>query len=138
MVEVAPASYWPDMEAVIPAVFAAKKGLSPMAGAQAGVNTSALFIYRFRNVVPKRMEAMKAAVTMGLQTVCWSHRGLGGPAPGGLSGYRTCDIRHEWPLQGCYSCCRRVKCARREACWSIHFRSRHAGIHYQEKYKERR
>ena len=93
--EVAPKSYWLDMEALIPVVSAAMKGLSPTAGTQAAVNTSALFTHRFRNVVPKRTEAMKAAIIMGLRTVCWSHRGFVGPVPGGLSGYRTSDIPYE-------------------------------------------
>ncbi|PUU80506.1 GHMP kinase [Tuber borchii] len=61
-VEVAPASHWPEMKAVILVVSAAKKGVSSTAGMQATVNTSALFTYRFRNVVPKTMEAMKAAI----------------------------------------------------------------------------
>ncbi|PWW78162.1 Diphosphomevalonate decarboxylase [Tuber magnatum] len=61
-VEVAPASHWPELKAAILVVSAAKKGVSSTAGMQATVNTSALFAHRARDVVPKRMEAMRAAI----------------------------------------------------------------------------
>jgi diphosphomevalonate decarboxylase len=61
-VEVAPASHWPEMKAAILVVSAAKKSVSSTAGMQATVNTSALFTHRACDVVPKRMEAMKAAI----------------------------------------------------------------------------
>lgn len=61
-VEIAPASHWPEMRAAILVVSAAKKDVSSTAGMQATVKTSALFSHRAANVVPQRMEAMKAAI----------------------------------------------------------------------------
>ncbi|KAL7272979.1 diphosphomevalonate decarboxylase [Rhizina undulata] len=61
-VEVAPASHWPSMRAVILVVSAAKKGVSSTSGMQATVATSTLFGHRAKNVVPERMAAMKRAI----------------------------------------------------------------------------
>lgn len=61
-IQVAPASHWPTMRAAILVVSAEKKGVSSTSGMQATVATSDLFEHRARNVVPKRMEAMKMAI----------------------------------------------------------------------------
>lgn len=60
--EVAPASHWPDMRAIILVVSAEKKGVSSTTGMQATVNTSALFPIRVNTVVPKRMKEMEDAI----------------------------------------------------------------------------
>ncbi|KAK4549759.1 hypothetical protein LTR36_005060 [Oleoguttula mirabilis] len=60
--EVAPASHWPDMRAVILVASAEKKDVSSTAGMQQTVATSALFQHRAENVVPQRIKAMEAAV----------------------------------------------------------------------------
>jgi len=62
-VEIAPASHWPSMRAVILVVSDAKKGVSSTAGMQATVATSQLFPHRANTVVPQRMEQMVAAIT---------------------------------------------------------------------------
>lgn len=61
-VQVAPAAHWPTMRAAILVVSAAKKGVSSTAGMQATVSTSALFPHRATTVVPRRMDAMRAAI----------------------------------------------------------------------------
>lgn len=61
-VQIAPASHWPTMRAVILVVSAAKKGVSSTSGMQATVATSELFPHRANVVVPRRMEAMKTAI----------------------------------------------------------------------------
>ncbi|KAK5127587.1 hypothetical protein LTR85_006927 [Meristemomyces frigidus] len=60
--EVAPASHWPEMRAVILVASAEKKDVSSTAGMQQTVATSALFKHRAENVVPGRMKAMEAAI----------------------------------------------------------------------------
>ncbi|KAF2155694.1 MVD1, mevalonate pyrophosphate decarboxylase [Myriangium duriaei CBS 260.36] len=61
-VEVAPASHWPDMKAVILVASADKKDVSSTSGMQATVKTSSLFKERVEIVVPQRMSKMRAAV----------------------------------------------------------------------------
>lgn len=61
-VEVAPASHWPTMRALILVVSAEKKGVSSTSGMQITVATSELSKHRFAVVVPKHMEAMTKAV----------------------------------------------------------------------------
>ncbi|KAK5130483.1 hypothetical protein LTR08_002005 [Meristemomyces frigidus] len=60
--EVAPASHWPDMRALILVASAEKKGVSSTAGMQQTVATSALFQRRVEVIVPERMAAMEKAV----------------------------------------------------------------------------
>jgi len=60
--EVAAASHWPDMRALILVASAEKKDVSSTAGMQQTVATSALFEQRAQHVVPKRMKAMEKAV----------------------------------------------------------------------------
>jgi len=61
-VQVAPASHWPEMRALILVASAAKKGVSSTSGMQQTVATSDLFKERITNVVPKHMDAMEAAI----------------------------------------------------------------------------
>ena len=61
-VQVAPASHWPEMRALILVASAAKKDVSSTAGMQTTVKTSTLFPTRANNVVPKRMKEMEAAI----------------------------------------------------------------------------
>ena len=61
-VEVAPASYWPNMRAVILVASAEKKDVSSTAGMQATVHTSTLFKERVENTVPQRMKEMRQAI----------------------------------------------------------------------------
>ncbi|KAI0901067.1 Diphosphomevalonate decarboxylase [Annulohypoxylon nitens] len=61
-VEVAPASHWPNMRALILVVSAAKKGVSSTSGMQQTVSTSDLFQRRISHVVPAHMEKMEAAI----------------------------------------------------------------------------
>ncbi|KAF2223330.1 diphosphomevalonate decarboxylase [Elsinoe ampelina] len=61
-VEVAPASHWPGMRAVILVASAEKKDVSSTAGMQATVKTSSLFKQRVETVVPARMKEMEKAV----------------------------------------------------------------------------
>lgn len=61
-VEVAPASHWPEMRAIILVASAEKKSVSSTAGMQTTVATSGLFPQRVAVVVPKHMEEMKKAV----------------------------------------------------------------------------
>lgn len=60
--EVAPASHWPDMRAIILVASAEKKDVSSSAGMQQTVASSALFKHRAEEVVPKRMIAMEKAI----------------------------------------------------------------------------
>ncbi|OCK81451.1 diphosphomevalonate decarboxylase [Lepidopterella palustris CBS 459.81] len=60
--EVAPASHWPNMRAVILVVSAAKKGVSSTTGMQTTVATSSLFPARANETVPKRMKEMENAI----------------------------------------------------------------------------
>ncbi|BGP17324.1 hypothetical protein JCM10213_009071 [Rhodosporidiobolus nylandii] len=61
-VEVAPASHWPDMHALILVVSDKKKGTPSTAGMQRTVATSALLQHRIKHVVPARMERISAAI----------------------------------------------------------------------------
>ncbi|KAN0108129.1 Diphosphomevalonate decarboxylase [Hyaloscypha variabilis] len=61
-VEVAPASHWPTMRALILVVSAEKKGVSSTSGMQITVATSELFQRRAEVVVPKHMELMTKAI----------------------------------------------------------------------------
>ena len=61
-VQVAEASHWPEMRALILVVSAAKKGVSSTSGMQQTVATSGLFKERIATVVPKHMEAMEKAI----------------------------------------------------------------------------
>ncbi|KAI4932436.1 hypothetical protein J4E85_002834 [Alternaria conjuncta] len=60
--QVAPASHWPNMRAVILVVSAAKKGVSSTSGMQITVATSSLFQSRATETVPKRMKEMQKAI----------------------------------------------------------------------------
>jgi diphosphomevalonate decarboxylase len=60
--EVAPASHWPDMRALILVVSDAKKDVPSTEGMQATVATSTLFPMRAESVVPARMSAMETAI----------------------------------------------------------------------------
>jgi diphosphomevalonate decarboxylase len=61
-VEVAPASHWPTMRALILVVSAEKKGVSSTSGMQITVATSELFQRRAEIVVPKHMVEMEEAI----------------------------------------------------------------------------
>ncbi|KAI1337580.1 diphosphomevalonate decarboxylase [Xylariaceae sp. FL0016] len=61
-VQVAPASHWPEMRALVLVVSAAKKGVSSTSGMQQTVATSDLFQGRVSTVVPKHMDQMEAAI----------------------------------------------------------------------------
>lgn len=60
--EVAPASHWPEMRAVILVASDKKKDVSSTAGMQQTVASSTLFQHRIADVVPKRMKAMEKAI----------------------------------------------------------------------------
>ncbi|GAB7361423.1 hypothetical protein MBLNU230_g1479t1 [Neophaeotheca triangularis] len=60
--QVAPASHWPEMRALILVASDKKKDISSTTGMQATVATSALFQTRAQHVVPQRMQAMTDAV----------------------------------------------------------------------------
>ena len=60
--EVAPASHWPDMRALILVVSDARKDVPSTEGMQATVATSALFPTRAASVVPERMAAIEKAI----------------------------------------------------------------------------
>ncbi|KAF2662302.1 Diphosphomevalonate decarboxylase [Lophiostoma macrostomum CBS 122681] len=60
--QVAPASYWPSMRALILVVSAAKKGVSSTTGMQTTVATSSLFPSRASETVPRRMAEMQKAI----------------------------------------------------------------------------
>lgn len=61
-VEVAPASHWPTMRALVLIASDKKKSVSSTAGMQDTVRTSELFKRRVEVVVPRHMELMKKAV----------------------------------------------------------------------------
>ncbi|KAI9815026.1 MAG: diphosphomevalonate decarboxylase [Pycnora praestabilis] len=61
-VQVAPASHWPSMRALVLVVSAAKKGVSSTSGMQTTVKTSTLFPKRATEVVPARMKEMEKAI----------------------------------------------------------------------------
>jgi diphosphomevalonate decarboxylase len=60
--QVAPASHWPNMRAIILVVSAAKKGVSSTTGMQTTVATSSLFQSRATETVPRRMKEMQDAI----------------------------------------------------------------------------
>jgi len=60
--QVAPASHWPNMRALILVVSAAKKGVSSTTGMQTTVATSSLFPDRANETVPRRMKEMIQAI----------------------------------------------------------------------------
>lgn len=60
--QVAPASAWPEMRAVVLVVSAAKKGVSSTSGMQQTVATSGLFQQRIAKVVPDNMARMEKAI----------------------------------------------------------------------------
>ncbi|CAI7666775.1 hypothetical protein PCG10_001796 [Penicillium crustosum] len=60
--EVAPASHWPEMRAIVLVVSAEKKDVPSTEGMQTTVATSALFAERAQNVVPGRMAAIETAI----------------------------------------------------------------------------
>ena len=60
--EVAPASQWPEMRALILVVSAEKKGIPSTAGMQTTVQTSTLAPARFESVVPRRMGEIEDAI----------------------------------------------------------------------------
>ncbi|KAJ5569911.1 Diphosphomevalonate decarboxylase [Penicillium hispanicum] len=60
--EVAPASHWPEMRALVLVVSAEKKDVPSTEGMQTTVNTSELFATRAQSVVPERMAAIEAAI----------------------------------------------------------------------------
>lgn len=60
--EIAPASHWPDMKALILVVSAEKKDVPSTTGMQTTVNTSPLFATRAEQIVPQRMIAMEDAI----------------------------------------------------------------------------
>ena len=60
--EVAPASHWPEMRALVLVVSAEKKDVPSTEGMQTTVATSALFAERAQNVVPGRMAAIETAI----------------------------------------------------------------------------
>ncbi|KAH6657606.1 GHMP kinase [Truncatella angustata] len=61
-VEVAPASHWPNMRALILVVSATKKGVSSTSGMQQTVATSGLFKHRIAQVVPEHMDRMERSI----------------------------------------------------------------------------
>ncbi|KAL4889008.1 GHMP kinase [Aspergillus ambiguus] len=60
--EVAPASHWPEMRAIILVVSAEKKDVPSTEGMQTTVATSNLFATRASSVVPERMSAIETAI----------------------------------------------------------------------------
>ncbi|KAL1838510.1 hypothetical protein VTJ49DRAFT_2617 [Mycothermus thermophilus] len=60
--QVAEASHWPEMRALILVASAAKKGVSSTSGMQQTVATSGLFAERVSCVVPQHMEGMERAI----------------------------------------------------------------------------
>ncbi|OAA56135.1 diphosphomevalonate decarboxylase [Niveomyces insectorum RCEF 264] len=60
--QVAPASAWPAMRALILVVSAAKKGVSSTSGMQQTVATSGLFQQRVTTIVPNNMATMEKAI----------------------------------------------------------------------------
>ncbi|KAJ2895716.1 diphosphomevalonate decarboxylase-like protein [Zalerion maritima] len=61
-VQLAEASHWPEMRALILIVSTAKKGVSSTSGMQQTVATSGLFKERISAVVPSHMDAMEEAI----------------------------------------------------------------------------
>lgn len=61
-VEVAPASHWPEIRAVIIVASAKQKKVSSTAGMQTTVATSELFEVRAKKIVPRRMKEMEKAI----------------------------------------------------------------------------
>ncbi|KAF8916544.1 diphosphomevalonate decarboxylase, partial [Dissophora ornata] len=61
-VQIAPETHWPDLQALICVVSDEKKGTSSTEGMQLTVKTSPLLQHRIKEVVPKRMEDMIAAI----------------------------------------------------------------------------
>ena len=60
--EVAPASHWPEMRALILVVSADKKGVPSTAGMQTTVETSTLAPERCQTIVPQRMKEIEKAI----------------------------------------------------------------------------
>jgi diphosphomevalonate decarboxylase len=60
--EVAPASHWPDLRALILVVSAEKKGVPSTAGMQTTVETSTLSPARFTDIVPRRLKEIEKAI----------------------------------------------------------------------------
>ena len=60
--EVAPASHWPEMRAIILVVSADKKDVPSTEGMQTTVATSSLFAARTSSIVPERMSAIESAI----------------------------------------------------------------------------
>ena len=60
--EIAPASHWPEMRAIILVVNADKKDVPSTEGMQTTVATSSLFAARASTIVPERMAAMESAI----------------------------------------------------------------------------
>ena len=60
--EVAPASHWPEMRALILVVSDAKKDVGSTEGMQTTVKTSTLFAERIRLIVPSRMNDIETSV----------------------------------------------------------------------------
>lgn len=60
--QVAPASHWPNMRAIILVVSAAKKDVSSTSGMQTTVATSSLFQSRASETVPRRMKEIQDAI----------------------------------------------------------------------------
>ncbi len=60
--QVAEASHWPEMRALVLVVSAAKKGVSSTSGMQQTVATSGLFQERISKVVPQNMATMEKAI----------------------------------------------------------------------------
>jgi diphosphomevalonate decarboxylase len=61
-IQVAEASHWPDMHAIICVVSDLKKGTSSTSGMQRTVETSPLLQHRIKNVVPQRMKDISVAI----------------------------------------------------------------------------
>ncbi|KAI6382242.1 hypothetical protein MCOR25_000830 [Pyricularia grisea] len=60
--QVAPASHWPEMRAIVLVASAMKKGVSSTSGMQQTVATSSLFKQRIAEVVPANMKTMEEAI----------------------------------------------------------------------------
>jgi diphosphomevalonate decarboxylase len=60
--QVAPASHWAEIRAVVLVVSAARKSVPSTEGMQATVRTSSLFQTRAQSVVPERMTVMRKAI----------------------------------------------------------------------------
>lgn len=60
--QVAPASHWPEMRAIVLVASAMKKGVSSTSGMQQTVATSSLFKQRVAEVVPANMKTMEKAI----------------------------------------------------------------------------